>query len=62
MNKDIFRTVRELLESSDCVLMSNTVNTEGKLYDDSVENLTAKYGDDWRDEPTDRDLELEASL
>jgi len=41
MNKDIFRTVRELLESSDCVLMGNAVNTEGKLYDDSVENLTA---------------------
>ena len=40
MNKDIFRTVRELLESSDCVLMGNAVNTEGRLYDDSVENLT----------------------
>jgi len=38
---DIFRTVRELLENSDCVLMGNAVNTEGKLYDDSVENLTA---------------------
>ena len=36
-----FRTVRELLENSDCVLMGNAVNTEGKLYDDSVENLTA---------------------
>lgn len=41
MNNDIFRTVRELLESSDCVLMGNAVNTEGKLYDDSVANLTA---------------------
>ena len=41
MADDIFRTVRELLESSDCVLMGNAVNTEGKLYDDSVENLTA---------------------
>jgi hypothetical protein len=41
MTDDIFRTVRELLESSDCVLMGNAVNTEGKLYDDSVENLTA---------------------
>jgi len=41
MAQDIFRTVRELLESSDCVLMGNAVNTEGKLYDDSVENLTA---------------------
>ena len=36
-----FRTVRELLVNSDCVLMGNAVNTEGKLYDDSVENLTA---------------------
>ena len=41
MTDDIFRTVRELLESSDCVLMGNAVNTEGKLYDDSVANLTA---------------------
>jgi hypothetical protein len=40
MAQDIFRTVRELLESSDCVLMGNAVNTEGKLYDDSAENLT----------------------
>jgi hypothetical protein len=38
---DIFRTVRELIENRDCVLMGNAVNTEGKLYDDSVENLTA---------------------
>jgi hypothetical protein len=41
MAEDIFRTVRELLESSDCVLMGNAVNTEGKLYEDSVANLTA---------------------
>jgi hypothetical protein len=41
MTDDIFRTVRELLENSDCVLMGNAVNTEGKLYDDSVANLTA---------------------
>jgi hypothetical protein len=40
MANDIFRTVRELLESSDCVLMGNAVNTEGKLYEDSVANLT----------------------
>jgi hypothetical protein len=39
MAQDIFRTVRELLESSDCVLMGNAVNTEGRLYDDSAENL-----------------------
>lgn len=36
-----FKTVRELLVNRDEVLMSNAVNTEGKLYDDSVENLTA---------------------
>ena len=41
MADDIFRTVRELLESSDCVLMGNAVNTEGKLYEDSIANLTA---------------------
>jgi hypothetical protein len=41
MKKDIFRTVRELLESPDEVLLGNAVNNEGKLYDDSVENLTA---------------------
>jgi acyl carrier protein len=41
MSKDIFRTVRELLENPDEVLMGNAVDTEGKLYADSVENLTA---------------------
>jgi hypothetical protein len=41
MAEDIFRTVRELLESSDCVLMGNAANTEGRLYEDSVSNLTA---------------------
>ena len=40
MKKDIFRTVRELLQSNKCVLMGNAVNNEGELYDDSVENLT----------------------
>ena len=40
MADDIFRTVRELLQSSKCVLMGNAVNNEGELYDDSVENLT----------------------
>jgi hypothetical protein len=38
---DIFRTVRELLENRDCVLMGNAVNNDGKLYDDSVDNLHA---------------------
>jgi hypothetical protein len=41
MTNDIFRTVRELLQSNKCVLMGNAVNNDGKLYDDSVENLTA---------------------
>jgi hypothetical protein len=41
MANDIFRTVRELLQSNKCVLMGNAVNNEGELYDDSVENLTA---------------------
>jgi len=41
MADDIFRTVRELLQSNKCVLMGNAVNNEGELYDDSVENLTA---------------------
>lgn len=41
MNKDIFRTVRELLVNRDEVLLSNAVDTEGKLYADSVENLHA---------------------
>jgi hypothetical protein len=41
MKKDIFRTVRELLVNRDEVLMSNAVDTEGKLYADSVENLHA---------------------
>ena len=41
MKNDIFRTVRELLQSNKCVLMGNAVNNEGELYADSVENLTA---------------------
>jgi hypothetical protein len=41
MTNDIFRTVRELLVNRDEVLVSNAVDTEGKLYADSVENLTA---------------------
>jgi hypothetical protein len=41
MIDDIFRTVRDLLENSDCVLMGNTVSTEGRLYEDSVANLAA---------------------
>ena len=41
MSNDIFRTVRELIQSNKCVLMGNAVNNEGELYEDSVENLTA---------------------
>jgi hypothetical protein len=41
MIDDIFRTVRDLLENSDCVLMGNAVSTEGRLYEDSVANLAA---------------------
>ncbi len=41
MKNDIFRTVRELLESSKCVIMGDAVNIDGELYADSVENLTA---------------------
>jgi len=41
MTNDIFRTVRELIQSNKCVLMGNAVNNDGELYDDSVENLTA---------------------
>ena len=40
MANDIFRTVRELLQSNKCVLMGNAVNNEGELYEDSVANLT----------------------
>lgn len=41
MTKDIFKTVRELLDSRDDVLAGNAVDSMGRLYDDSVENLHA---------------------
>ena len=41
MRKDIFETVTELLDSRECVLFGNAVDSEGKLYDDSVNNLNA---------------------
>jgi hypothetical protein len=41
MKKDIFRTVRELLDHRDAVTWSNAVNLDGHLYEDSVENLNA---------------------
>lgn len=41
MKRDIFRTVRELLDSRECVLTCNAVRPDGQLYKDSVENLEA---------------------
>jgi hypothetical protein len=41
MAKDIFRTVRELLDWPDDVMMSNAIACAGHLYDDSKANLTA---------------------
>ena len=41
MSKDIFRTVNELLDSRDDVLIGNAVGSNGRLYQDSVENLNA---------------------
>jgi hypothetical protein len=39
MTNDVFRTVRELIESSEAVTLGNAVHTEGYLYDDSMANL-----------------------
>lgn len=41
MTDNIFRTVRELLDSRSCVLNGNAVQSDGELYQDSVENLNA---------------------
>ena len=41
MDKDIFRTVRDLLDSRDDVILGNAVGVEGGLYSDSAENLHA---------------------
>lgn len=41
MTGDIFRTVRELLDSRSCVLNGNAVRSDGELYQDSVRNLNA---------------------
>ena len=41
MAKDIFRTVREILDWPDDVMQSNAVACAGHLYDDSKANLTA---------------------
>ena len=41
LSKDIFRTVRELLDSRDDVILGNAVGVEGGLYQDSAENLHA---------------------
>jgi hypothetical protein len=41
MNKDIFKTVRDLLDSRVDVSRGNAVAIYGELYQDSVENLHA---------------------
>jgi len=41
MSKDIFRTVRDLLDHRDGVTWSNAVHLDGHLYEDAVENLNA---------------------
>lgn len=41
MVKNIFRTVRELLDYRHDVMAGNAVSCDGSLYDDSVENLNA---------------------
>ena len=41
MAKDIFRTVRDLLDHRDGVTWSNAVHLDGHLYEDAVENLHA---------------------
>jgi hypothetical protein len=41
MRKDIFRTVRDLLDRRDGVTWSNAVHLHGHLYEDAVENLHA---------------------
>jgi hypothetical protein len=40
-HKNVFRTVRELLDSSDCVTQGDAVMLDGSLYADSVANLQA---------------------
>lgn len=39
--QDIFRTVNELIDSRDCVLSGNAVQSDGQLYVDSLLNLHA---------------------
>jgi hypothetical protein len=41
MTKDIFRTVKHLLDSRDAVTLGKAVDLYGSLYPDSVENLHA---------------------
>jgi hypothetical protein len=41
MSKDIFKTVTDLLDGRDDVLIGNAVSVEGCLYSDAVENLNA---------------------
>jgi hypothetical protein len=39
MDKDIFRTVHDLLDSRNCVMSGGAVDMQGALYEDSVDNL-----------------------
>ena len=41
MSKDLFRTVRKLLDSRNNVAGGDAVSIDGQLYEDSVENLNA---------------------
>jgi hypothetical protein len=41
MTNDIFKTVRDLIDSRDDVLAGSAVNSQGALYDDSAANLNA---------------------
>jgi hypothetical protein len=39
MDKDIFRTVHDLLDSRNCVMSGGAVDMQGALYEDCVDNL-----------------------
>jgi hypothetical protein len=43
MKKDIFKVVRDLIESRDDVRWGSASDINGRLYDDSVENLQALH-------------------
>ena len=39
MDKDIFRTVHDLLDSRNCVMSGGAVDMQGALYENCVDNL-----------------------